>query len=505
VGQIDALSSLDLNGATDLTRALRAGPWLPAQLTRLATAVSSRMAARQLPCKGTRRATQTCLTFELYVTVSDWAFLDDEAHALQAKVERMVQRALSIGLVCPSEPTLAHIAAIVITKALRNVSLAPESKHNLLGQLKALFKQHGKCTNYPYAHLVDLPVGPRQLGQRAYEHAYQGEALPSPAVLMPALAPLARSVPLRVTRAALRDAGAQPAKLRRTQASAAAPPAADAGPMHQMALLMAQVLAQMQSQGGAPALVAASTAAGPVCRGAYPPPEPQRQSSGVLALPAAGPMYDMSAGSSGATPPAAPMTPSPQRQPSSASLASPCPVTASAPPASSGDESANAMPTPPAGPSDSIEAMEEAMRNALTSRTAARGGKSASTAGAGRGMGSDNGCGNGRGNGRGRGAAKGRGNGRGKGRGKGASKPAAAAGADSEGAPESDLAAATPAGELAAEPAHGSDSGDKVKCLKTDLKNRKSREYHRVLSKSRKTMLDADAKVEARRAMALIV
>lgn len=146
------------------------------------------------------------------------------------------------------------------------------------------------------------------------------------------------------------------------------------------------------------------------------------------------------------------------------------------------------------------------MRNALTSRTAARGGKSASTAGAGRGMGSDNGCGNGRGNGRGRGAAKGRGNGRGKGRGKGASKPAAAAGADSEGAPESDLAAATPAGELAAEPAHGSGSGDgKVKCLKTDLKNRKSREYHRVLNKSRKTMLDADAKVEARRAMALIV
>ena len=99
---------------------------------------------------------------------------------------------------------------------------------------------------------------------------------------------------------------------------------------------------------------------------------------------------------------------------------------------------------------------------------------------------------------------KGRG-GRGRGRGRGAVAQAAAAGeppADGAAAPPAAEAPAPAAGDAAAPPVQGKGQG---KALKMDLKNRRSREWHRVFNASKRTMSVEEAKAAAREAMQRVV
>ena len=385
-----------------------------------------------------------------------------------------------------------------------------------ISKVKALFKS-AKASAYSYAHLVQFPDGPDGLPRDAYQHAYRGEEFPSPPVCMPELASIARGIPKRVTHAVLRDSAVQPAKVRRTGAAPAPLQGGQGGDA--LVQMLGQVLAQFAPQRdagpasvpllplqAAPRLVihragsvdalspsgAASSGSAPlalleapagVASGA-PPAAAPAQAASLLA-----PAAQRTPAASSPPPAAAPSDLPAVALAQAASVLAPAhagaPAASSPPPAAAAGAppavaSAQAAPAPASSPGAaqgaeaSIEEMEGVMRDALAARAA------------------------------GKPKGKGRG-GRGRGRGRGAVAQAAAAGeppADGAAAPPAAEAPAPAAGDAAAPPVQGKGQG---KALKMDLKNRRSREWHRVFNASKRTMSVEEAKAAAREAMQRIV
>ena len=101
----------------------------------------------------TAKRLQTCQTFELYLTVSDWAILNDAATPQRLKIACLVRRALGLGLFWPDASTSSRWACILQLASQTDVGVKGWAQLNVLGQVKRHLR--GARTKTPY-HLQHL-------------------------------------------------------------------------------------------------------------------------------------------------------------------------------------------------------------------------------------------------------------------------------------------------------------------------------------------------------------
>ncbi len=205
VAQIMAMKRITVIEGTRLTTTVRGGSWTQPQITDMATAVSNRVAACMVmhdPTVG-KRCMQRAACFERFLTIADWAILQAPGESSASKVDKIVTRAMSVGLTCPGELTLAHLTAIVLSSSNMRTAGA-EIQHVLLLAMKREFKVR-KSFQYPFNHRPIIPDTPGELDEACMEYAYgDDKEFPSPPMVLPNLACVAREIPLRATNMQLR-------------------------------------------------------------------------------------------------------------------------------------------------------------------------------------------------------------------------------------------------------------------------------------------------------------
>jgi hypothetical protein len=60
--------------------------------------------------------------FHNYLSKNDWSLLMDQDRAISMRIEAVARRCIRIGLLCPCERTVQHIASIVISAAAQQMS-----------------------------------------------------------------------------------------------------------------------------------------------------------------------------------------------------------------------------------------------------------------------------------------------------------------------------------------------------------------------------------------------
>jgi hypothetical protein len=203
VAQITSMKRITVIEGLRLTTTVRGGGWTQPQIT--AMAVSDRVAASMVThdTSAGKRCMQRADSFERFLTTADWTILHDPGESSASKVDRIVTRAMSVGLSCPGEPTLAHLTAIVLCCS-KKLTAGAEIQHELLLAMKREFKVR-KTRQYPFIHRPFIPDTPGELDEACLEYAYGDDReFPSPPVVISNLACVARDIPLRATNMQLR-------------------------------------------------------------------------------------------------------------------------------------------------------------------------------------------------------------------------------------------------------------------------------------------------------------
>ena len=104
------LGKLKGKEAGALITAIQRVPFTPEMRVQLAAAIDGKSKILS-HTKG--QPLQNCLNFEQYLTEPEWEALRSNA-LIEAKIAQLAQRAWSIGLTCPSEPTSFRITAILV-------------------------------------------------------------------------------------------------------------------------------------------------------------------------------------------------------------------------------------------------------------------------------------------------------------------------------------------------------------------------------------------------------
>ena len=120
-----------------------------------------------------KKSTQVCSTFELYLTESDWAKLNDVSLSDRALVSVMRHRCKSMGLHHATEPTKGRIAQIINTIAHNN-EYHGQQWGKLLDLLKDSLKTLSKET-WALEYIVQYPEDPRDLPTPIMDVAYADE------------------------------------------------------------------------------------------------------------------------------------------------------------------------------------------------------------------------------------------------------------------------------------------------------------------------------------------
>ncbi|CAK9054415.1 unnamed protein product [Durusdinium trenchii] len=182
-------AKLTAGEGANLSSVLMNGPWTHAQKGELGQALAKGLAG-DLPTKGGRRPSQQMTSFPCYLTDSDLEHLQSDTHSL-VKVEKLVQRCVSLSLHLPSTSAVKHI-----------VSTA--DKHDILKafttKLRATIKHMPKSST----HLESYPAKPENLPQELYNAAYSDEKPSEKGVTM--MGVQAHVVPYRDTHSMVRSA-----------------------------------------------------------------------------------------------------------------------------------------------------------------------------------------------------------------------------------------------------------------------------------------------------------
>jgi hypothetical protein len=205
VAQITSMKRITVLEGTQLTKTVRGCSWTQPQITAMATAVTDRVAAciSMHDTSAGKRCMQRAESFERFLTTADWTILHAPGESSASKVDRIVTRAMSVGLSCPGEPTLAHLTAIVLSCS-KMLTAGAEIQHELLLAMKREFKVR-KTRQYPFSHRPFIPDTPGELDEACMEYAYGDDReFPSPPVVISNLACVARDIPLRATNMQLR-------------------------------------------------------------------------------------------------------------------------------------------------------------------------------------------------------------------------------------------------------------------------------------------------------------
>ena len=185
--RLRVLQGISVQQATQLTEAVNEGPWTPAQKSELGEAVGGLVSAGA--AAKPRREMQHAPHFEQYLSAAEWGALRSRAMCA-AKVQQLAARAWSIGLTCPSEPTVVRMAAIMLA-----CSDPPLDGSTVYAELKKAVKSMQVGRSHPFPHLVVYPPAPTALPAEMFAFAYPD--IPPLEVNMPELAGIAASIRMR--------------------------------------------------------------------------------------------------------------------------------------------------------------------------------------------------------------------------------------------------------------------------------------------------------------------
>ena len=203
---ITQLQVLDVSGAAHLTEVISSSGFDDASKTQLADAVARRVASSSgAQQQQHRRSTQTLQNVSNYMTPSDWELLNAGGPAV-AKITVVVDRLGKLGMRNPSEVTIKHCTALVVSTHCTTEQSASEL-HDMMLQVKAAFAtRKGAPTTLP--HITMYPSDPSNLPEEVRAAAYATEG-PEPRLVEGYYSTVAR-VPMRASNKGLHSASAMP-------------------------------------------------------------------------------------------------------------------------------------------------------------------------------------------------------------------------------------------------------------------------------------------------------
>jgi len=179
--QIKRVSHLELDDATEMTTIIDSGPWTTEQSTELAIAIGNKVGSEEdQPANQIRRGLQMCMCFENFLTEEDWNIIFDTCTPLSRKINHLAMRAVSLGIVCPSENTVKRMTAVIIFAAMEgDTTLSAQSKNQIVVQIKQaikLFSKDNKLTQ----HITKYPATAAELDPACASNAYGDAPVPLP-------------------------------------------------------------------------------------------------------------------------------------------------------------------------------------------------------------------------------------------------------------------------------------------------------------------------------------
>ena len=166
------LKTVALPEATELTSFVDSGPWTKSQKSELLNSIQSLVDGQGR--LSIRKAFQKCLSYEQCLTQKEWDGLLSTA-LVTAKINQLAQRANSLGITTPAEPTVYRIM-LVLCWALQRMpgatAVTPEDAKLHYHELKVTIKRYAAQCPYPHQHLIEYPVKPQDLPEEMFRYAY---------------------------------------------------------------------------------------------------------------------------------------------------------------------------------------------------------------------------------------------------------------------------------------------------------------------------------------------
>jgi hypothetical protein len=174
VKQINAMVSFSTADAGHVTDALVDSPYGD-HTHFVVAAIEARLKSSLAACKGPDTpsgSTQFLKCWWTYCLQSDWDYIRDKKHSWNAKMTRMVERGMSLGVNHPDEQCLKWLLALLVVVCYDEL---PDYKliYAKLSDLKQAFIAERKA--YPLAHVAEYPQTPSELSADMFKYAYGDE------------------------------------------------------------------------------------------------------------------------------------------------------------------------------------------------------------------------------------------------------------------------------------------------------------------------------------------
>ena len=157
---------------------------------------------KQPHCSGTLK------TWWTYSTQEDWDFYRDPKKFFNAKIDRLVARAHSLGLLHPDEQTYKWMLATLLISHYEELP-EPKVLFSKLNELKQACAAESKLRAYPLDQLTTYPESPMELPKAVFDYAYpSGEPQPVD-VQIHGLSTVADKIPLRKSSSLLKTRSAE--------------------------------------------------------------------------------------------------------------------------------------------------------------------------------------------------------------------------------------------------------------------------------------------------------
>ena len=179
IAHVEALTVTD---ADILVSKITKGPWQPCHVQRLVDAVNR--VQKSTTSGSNRRLEQKCVRFENFMSQPEWESFRSPAF-MTALIGQICDRANSLGIILPSEPTSWRMAQILCR--VQQLSCPVECK-DVYNRIKVAVRQRGVSRPYPHGYLEHYPDTPKELERthpEMYRYAYAED--PPVEVYMPEL------------------------------------------------------------------------------------------------------------------------------------------------------------------------------------------------------------------------------------------------------------------------------------------------------------------------------
>ena len=168
--KLKQLKGLTMRDATSFTTAISTGPWAPEQKSSLGECIGA-LATSGVGAVKVRRKMQSLVHLENYLTNAEWEQLQTKT-LVGSKVNMIAARLWTLGIACPSEPTLHKAASIACQSERISTTDFDGYKKQLQQEVKRLDKTQAWMN---IERVVKFPPSPKELPLEVYQYAYSNE------------------------------------------------------------------------------------------------------------------------------------------------------------------------------------------------------------------------------------------------------------------------------------------------------------------------------------------